>query len=525
MRRPALDSNEDVAMPLIYQQRFFGLAGIRILLSDTAGEILRLPSVTSNPPVELLAQTVAGAPLAVSAGPLGLPAAVYSSPVGTPLTGGFIKIERRDTGGAWRDVTAEILGLGITGRNLTNNNATSNNWNVAGTACTVDPQPNAVIRLQRVRDVPVNFRPCGVNAGGTMSAAGTDYWPLALYDTREGNVRDSNGSGSASMTLGGIMNYVELDVNNLRRYLAGQIGTTGTQTRNDNGFIVYFSDRRNNKQAGAETAEYGFEDVVNPIDVNGTPNGALDGGEDINANGVLDTYGRVGINAAAGSLAPFTNGALSTALLTNATIARANRPVHFRRALKLVNGAVAPILPGLTIASENPVYVQGDYNAPGGNPAANPHGAYAVIADAVTLLSNNWNDIRSFVTPNGPGSRPAVPTGYRMAVVAGKSLSFARPTGWSSPQDFGTDGGAHNFLRYLEDWTSQTLSYRGSIVSFFTSRQAVGTYKCCTNVYEAPSRGYNFDTEFLLPSLLPPGTPMFRDVNTLTFRQLLRPTQ
>ena len=72
---------------------------------------------------------------------------------------------------------------------------------------------------------------------------------------------------------------------------------------------------------------------------------------------------------------------------------------------------------------------------------------------------------------------------------------------------------------------AQTLNYRGSIVSFFISRQAVGSYKCCDNVYKAPTRGFNFDTDFLLPSLLPPGTPMFRDVNTLTFRQLLRPTQ
>ena len=112
-----------------------------------------------------------------------------------------------------------------------------------------------------------------------------------------------------------------------------------------------------------------------------------------------------------------------------------------------------------------------------------------------------------------------------MAVVAGKSLSFPRPTNWSPYQDFGTDGGAHNFLRYLEDWSGETLNYRGSIVSFYTSRQAVGTYKCCNNVYNAPTRGYNFDTEFLTPSLLPPGTPMFRDINTLTFRQLLRPTQ
>ena len=92
-------------------------------------------------------------------------------------------------------------------------------------------------------------------------------------------------------------------------------------------------------------------------------------------------------------------------------------------------------------------------------------------------------------------------------------------------QDFGTDGGVHNFLRYLEGWGGNSLYYRGSIVNLFNSRQAVGLYKCCTNVYSPPTRVYNFDSDFLLPSLLPPGTPMFRDVDTLTFRQLLRPNQ
>ena len=70
-----------------------------------------------------------------------------------------------------------------------------------------------------------------------------------------------------------------------------------------------------------------------------------------------------------------------------------------------------------------------------------------------------------------------------------------------------------------------TLNYRGSIVSLYTSRQATGIYKCCNIVYGPPTRGYNFDAEFLTPTLLPPRTPMFRDINTLTFRQVLRPTQ
>jgi type II secretory pathway pseudopilin PulG len=531
IRRPAQNSSEDTTSPLVYQQRFFGLAGIRILLSDTAQEILSLPTVTSTAPVQLLNQTVGGAPLAVSGGPTGTPSGVYYSAAGEPLLNGFIKIERRDAGGTWVDVTADVLGLGIAARNLTDNTSSTNHWNAPGNSCPSEPQPNAVIRLQRVRDVPASFRPCGISGTGNMSANGTDYWPLALYDTREGNLRDNNSTGSTTLALGGVMNYVELDVNNLRRYLAGQIGTLGSTTANDNGFIVYFSDRRNNKNAGVETGEYGFEDVVNPGDINGVPNGIMDAGEDINGSGgTVETYGRRGVNAPSGAVTPFTNGSLSTTAIPSgavpvASIARANRPVHFRRALKIVNGGGTPILPGLTIASENPVYVQGNYNSLATDTTSGAHGAYAVIADAVTVLSNNWNDIRSFTAPNDPNGRPATTTGYRMAVIAGKGLSFPRPTNWSPYQDFGTDGGAHNFLRYLEDWGGQTLNYRGSIVSFYTSRQAVGTYKCCNNVYSAPTRGYNFDTEFLTPSLLPPGTPMFRDINTLTFRQLLRPTQ
>ena len=85
-----------------------------------------------------------------------------------------------------------------------------------------------------------------------------------------------------------------------------------------------------------------------------------------------------------------------------------------------------------------------------------------------------------------------------------------------------------NFLRYLEDWnvgSTVWIRYRGSIVSLFTSRQATGAFKCCNTVYQWGQRQYLFDDDFLIPSQLPPGTPMFRGVNTLTFRQLLRPTQ
>jgi hypothetical protein len=265
---------------------------------------------------------------------------------------------------------------------------------------------------------------------------------------------------------------------------------------------------------------------VNPADVTGAPNGAPDAGEDLNGSGALDQYGKAAVNVPAASIAPWDGSVLPwTLTAVPATVARANRQIFFRRALKVVNGGLNKIpAPGLTIAAENPVYVQGDFNALAADVAAEPNMACAIIADAVTLLSNSWNDIRSFMSPNLPGGRLATTTGYRMAVISGKGLNFTRPT-WAA-KDFGTDGGAHDFLRTLESWpNSQDLNYSGSMVSFYTSRQAVGTYKSGANVRVLVHRNYTFDTDFLTPTLLPPGTPAFRDVNTLTFRQLLRPNQ
>lgn len=43
-------------------------------------------------------------------------------------------------------------------------------------------------------------------------------------------------------------------------------------------------------------------------------------------------------------------------------------------------------------------------------------------------------------------------TWYRFAVIAGKGKSFPYIGGLY--QGYGTDGGVHNFLRYLENWGS-----------------------------------------------------------------------
>lgn len=449
---------------------------------------------------------------------------------GTGLLGGYIKIERQAAPsagavfGTWTDVTAEILNLGIAGQPL------------SGTGVCPAFSGNAVVQLQRIVD---NVNSCNFIDTSTIKSP-YYYWPNVLYDTREGNLRDSNAAASTTMYLGGVMHYVGLDVNNLRRWFAGAIGTTGTQAWNNNGYIVYFSDRRNNRNAAnAETAEYGNEDVVNPATAAGTPTNALEAGEDLNGNGTVEVYGKLpSYNGTSNTLPPGATGNLGLGATPFTAIAdeeaRANRAIFFRRALKIVNATAGNLPAGLTIAAENPVYVQGNFNAT----AASVTGASvpaSIFGDSITLLSNSWNDLNSFSSPNDPLGRATSSTGFRFAAVSGKALSFAQSLspwapGLASPQVgsiWGTDGGVGNFLHYLEDWQTSgaTILYKGSIVSLFTSRQAVGAFKCCQNVYKWGTRNYSFDTNFLTPSLLPPGTPMFRDMNTLTFRQLLRPTE
>jgi hypothetical protein len=445
---------------------------------------------------------------------------------------------------------------------------------IANSSC-ADPSANAVIRLSRLRDNPSVVYPsggCGIAAASTYVAS--DFWPNVLYDTREAVNRDTppsnpnvNLNPNGALTAAGVISYVELDVNNLTRWFKGSIGASGNKAENVTGYEVYFSDRRAevaDPAVGRKTGAYGFNDNVNSSDAtNGCPDNKFEAGEDYAQTGALVRYitapdplndntgagislnsnpklfpsspspvAMVANTSAAGCSALGTN--WPGAIYSHGVEARENPPLFFRQALKIVNGGSISIgtcdgVPcGLTIASENPVYIQGDYNCQPascgtGTFVASGNAAASVAADSVTLLSNTWNDVNSFAYPyDTSGGRPGNTTTYRTAIIAGKGLEFLQVAG--TGQDYGTDGGVHNFLRYLEDWNG-TLYYKGSLVSFFYSQQGIGVFKCCTTVYNPPTRGYSFDAEFLTPALLPPRTPMLRDVNNTGFTQDVSPTQ
>jgi hypothetical protein len=333
--------------------------------------------------------------------------------------------------------------------------------------------------------------------------------------------------------MGGIMSIVELDVGNLKRWFDGTTGSTGTDTEwaAQNGYVFYFSDRRGmlpdpNLSPPRIVGEYGWEDMINPPAEDGLPDGIYHASEDVNQNGVLDIYGGDNVGDAWALLDKD-----PTERIDCKDKGRMNRVSGARHGLKLVNGALGnvPTKPdgtgGFTVSSENIVYIVGNYNA---NDAGfgDPHAAASVVADTVSFLSKDWQDWHSLVHPTYVGSstlRMATTSYYRLAVAAGKNINWPHPSGWTTAEDFGLDGGTHNFLRYLERWSGETFNYRGSLVSLYYSEYANGIYTCCNTVYSPPTRAYAFDTDFLDLDKLPPGTPRFRDVVNLGFRQILTP--
>jgi hypothetical protein len=170
-------------------------------------------------------------------------------------------------------------------------------------------------------------------------------------------------------------------------------------------------------------------------------------------------------------------------------------------AVKLTNGS--QLADATTVVSDNPTYIRGDYNT------VNKKGA-AVIADAVTVLSNRWGDVNGDgdTTDAGDGdltyseqvlnNRNAWNTTVNAAVMLGNTDSIP-----------GTEynGGVENVMRFLERWSGDTLTYRGSIIDLWNSQKALGTWIYGDPIYTAPNRAWSFDTDFLDPANLPPGTP------------------
>jgi hypothetical protein len=177
----------------------------------------------------------------------------------------------------------------------------------------------------------------------------------------------------------------------------------------------------------------------------------------------------------------------------------------------------APRPRGLTIVSDQPAYIQGDFNR---NENWIPA---AFLADAINILSNAWDsDDRS--------QRPLAQRLASETEVNAAFLSGTDTTGGAEGvegQDRGQyNGGLENYPRFHEAWqwgpsnnrTYVTFTYRGSFVSLGSSRKAAGRWCYGTGncngydrfygTYEAPRREWSYDVRFS-QGQLPPLSPRF----------------
>lgn len=375
-------------------------------------------------------------------------------------------------------------------------------------------------------------------------------FPINMFDAREGLYNVSETYTAGTVPWNGVMSAIDIDVENLRRFFGGEFdnnfpnGTKfatdkgsafkSTDVPSDHGWVLYISDRR---------GDYDFDGEYDMEDIYGNNDGILQKGEDVNNNGVLDTeYCNEAVRyKTKGSASCETDPVISTA------IASVFEHKFYRRGVRLINGQTLPGIydaavpentKGFTVASENAVYVIGNYNSTGATKTYDSGGAEilptpatsyqpqntplhipaSIVADTVYVLSNSWKDGANLANPFS--SRNASETSVRFAMISGDSRSKKLATPNQGSGDACMSGGVHNFKRFLENWGNIRLNYTGSLINLYNARNNNGAHKSDGKVYGAPQRNWTFDTSFLDPDRLPPGTPFFQSIQLTGFERL-----
>jgi hypothetical protein len=436
--------------------------------------------------------------------------------------------------------------------------------------------------------------------------------PINVYNVREGWSHGwPNGADNPErVTQRGMTSVVELNMKNLARWVAGyydnNLLANSANAKSANidsreGYVVYVSDRRgdgadsqnpdgivNNENIYSEnflagqTLDLG-EDVINPgasllpdNDETELPNPV--GPDNLiytQSGNTLERRNRaicanydlapVATNRPkCGNQTDFEKVTAAGWMNNNRTTGALSRREwgYFRRAVRVFDGE--DLNPntnpdrlsetkGITIASENMVYIWGNYNTTGirtetGNPGGIAHinpGGYSgdqvpasFACDAFFPLSKTWFDGLSYMFPSGGNRRIAdvgigndtQRTAVRAGIIAGMNISAlsGNPDAHGPTAPSGNEresrlaGGIHNFPRFLENWDSKKWSYAGSLIVLYYSNQAMGQWNDIGGtIYSPPERNWSFDLTYRDPRRLPPGTPFFQYVEPTNFRQLI----
>jgi hypothetical protein len=211
--------------------------------------------------------------------------------------------------------------------------------------------------------------------------------------------------------------------------------------------------------------------------------------------------------------------------------------------IRLYNGdtlastvAGAPSIKGLSIVSDQAMYIRGNYNSINKKPAS-------LIADSINVLSNNSPLDDSYTCTAWADFATKSAKEYNASDCTGTTLLSARPattidsatctinvstsncttinaaflSGVDIPTATESSGGLNNYPRLHENWSNGFTNpakfiYRGSMVSLGQPRKVNGKFGNVGdvwNVYFAPNRDWAYDTDFDNAANLPPLSPRF----------------
>jgi hypothetical protein len=400
--------------------------------------------------------------------------------------------------------------------------------------------------------------------------------PINVYNVREG--RSTTTLDANTVYERGITSIVEINMRNLARWLDGvydnnllaNTSAVSTNIAGAEGYVVYVSDRRGDK-VKSERDSAGLtlnttNGMVDNEDIYGN-NNVLDAGEDVIDFGIDLATGAAKKGTLqrdltelpyAAALAGTSGADFNARVARGKTVAAWTNPSnYFRRAVRLFNGENLQVLgtanklsstKGITVSSENMLYIQGNYNTTGINTAPGSgvtalndpsEDSYytgnqvpaSIVCDAYLPLSKTWFDAITSLYPEDLNKRvadaslPGVTseTSMRLGVIAGNNLSAlaGTPDAGNASGESRLCGGMHNFPRFLENWGGRRFNFVGSLIPLWRSTQALGQYNADSTIYGAPVRDWAFDSTFLAPDRLPPGTPQFQYIEHTGFRQNL----
>ena len=194
--------------------------------------------------------------------------------------------------------------------------------------------------------------------------------------------------------------------------------------------------------------------------------------------------------------------------------------------------SIPELLDETTLVTDNPLYVQGDFNS------TNSKGV-ALVSDAFNILSNEFvNHYPGFgrIPPNGGKVCGSFMTNRLLFGYFGGSettVNAAIFTG-NVHDRVGDGDGAHVFPRFHEFWhlppyfsypinqehaeSKSTLHILGSFINLWTSKQANSDWRQAGgDSYSAPKRHWGWDVRFEDPNFWPPFIPSVFSVERVGF--------